>query len=250
MEQPKRLAEKNRRYENVLVKNNQTFPLKRKIVLPKLKTSQTAPARIDGHFTKQKPSREFSELYNEKLTYRKHPKLLSPLSQYPDGKCQRPTPSCSSPSYSDCFTSDYGDSQYSETTEFPEFDSEFLETLNNEVSKRVISGMVLTTTREKKAQDISEKNLGKRVEKFIGRSVPVSMTCRTPRPPRVLTPLASPRQQCGNTWCLKQQRVSKVLSDSLRAVYNKSREGRCRYIRAPLTPIPSIDWVFDSCENK
>ena len=256
MEQPKRLAEKNRRYENVHVKNNQTFPMKRKIVLPKLKTSQTAPGRIAGHFTKQKPGREFSELYNEKCTYRKHSKLLPPLSQYPDGKC--PTPSCSSPSYSDCFPSeysdcflsDYGDSQYSETTEFPEFDSEFLETLNNEVSKRVISGMVLTTTREKKAQDISEKNLGKRVEKFIGRSVPVSMTSRTARPPRVLTPLASPRQQCGNTWCLKQQRVSKVLSDSLRAVYNKSREGRCRYIRAPLTPIPSIDWVFDSCEDK
>lgn len=241
--------EKKRRYDNVLVKNNHVFPMKKKIILPKLKTSQTAPARITGHFPrKQKPSQDFSELYNEKYTYRKHSKLLTPLSQRQDSKNHCPTPSCSSPSYSDYCTSDYGDSQFSEITEFPEFDSGFLETLNKEVSKRVISGMVLTTKCGKKAQDISEKHLGKRVEKFLGRSVPVSVTSRPPRPPRVLTPLASPRQQSGNTWCLKQQKVSKVLSDSLRAVY-KSREDNCRYIRAPLTPIPSTEWVFDTCEK-
>ena len=238
--------EKNRRFKNVLVKNNQVFPMKKKIVLPKLKTSQTAPARITGHLTKQKPNHDFPELYNEKFTNRKHSKLLTPLSQRQDGKNHCPTPSCSSPSYSDYCTSDYGDSQLSEITEFPEFDSGLLETLNEEVSKRVITGMVLTTKCGKKAQEISEKHLEKRVEKFLGRSEPVSVTSR---PPRVLTPIASPQQQRGITWCLKQQKVSKVFSNSLRAVYNKSREGNCRYIRAPLTPIPSTDWVFDSREK-
>ena len=237
--------EKNRRINKVLVKNNQVFPMKKKIVLPKLKTSQTAPARITGHILKQKPNHDFPELYNEKFTYKKHSKLLTPLSQRQDDRNNCPTPSCSSPSYSDYFTSDY-DSQFSETTEFPEFDSGFLETLNKEVSKRVISGMVLTTKCGKKAQEISQKHLGKRVEKFLGRSEPVPVTSR---PPRVLTPIASPQQQRGNTWCLKQQKVSKVFSDSLRAVYNKSPEGNCRYIRAPHTPIPSTDWVFDSREK-
>ena len=237
--------EKNRRFKNVLVKNNQVFPMK-KIVLPKLKTSQTAPARITGHLIKQKPNHDFPELYSEKFTYRKHSKLLTPLPQRQDGKNNCPTPSCPSPSYSDYYTSDYGDSQFSETTELPEFDAGFLETLNKEVSKRVISGMVLTTKCGKKAQEISEKHLGKRVEKFLGRCEPFSATSRPPRPPIVLTPIASPQQQRGNTWCLKQQKISKVFSDSLRAVYNKSREGNCRYIRAPLTPIPSTDWVFGS----
>ena len=240
--------EKNRRFKNVLVKNNQVFPVKKKIVLPKLKTSQTAPARITGHLTKQKPNHDFPELYSEKFTYRKHSKLLTSLSQRQDDRNNCPTPSCSSPSYSDYFTSDY-DSQFSETTELPQFDSGFLETLNKEVSKRVISGMVLTTKCGRKAQEISEKHLGKRVEKFLGRSVPVSVISRPPRPPRVLTPIASPQQQGGNTWCLKQQKVLKVFNDSLRAVYNKSREGNCRYIRAPLTPIPSTDWVFESREK-
>ena len=240
--------EKNRRFKNVLVKNNQVFPMKKKIVLPKLKISLTAPARITGHLTKEKPNHDFPELYNEKFTYRKHSKLLTSLSQHQDGKSHCPTPSCSSPSYSDYFTSDY-DSQFSETTELPEFDSGFLEILNKEVSKRVISGIVLTTKYGKKAQEISEKHLGKRVEKFLGRSEPVSVTSRAPRPPRVLTPIASPQQQRGNTWCLKQQKVSKVFNDSLRAVHNKSREGNCRYIRAPLTPIPSTDWVFESREK-
>ena len=108
---------------------------------------------------------------------------------------------------------------------------------------------MLTTKCGRKAQEISEKHLGKRVEKFLGRSEPVSVTSRPPRPPRVLTPIASPQQQRGNTWCLKQQKVSKVSSDSLGAVYNKSGEGNCRYIRTPLTPIPSTDWVFDSREK-
>ena len=154
------LLEKNRRINKVLVKNNQVFPMKKKIVLPKLKILQTAPARITGHLTKQKPNHDFPELYNEKFTYRKHSKLLTPLSQRQDDRNNCPTPSCSSPSYSDYFTSDY-DSQFSETTELPEFDSGFLETLNKEVSKRVISGMVLTTKCGRKAQEISEKHLGK-----------------------------------------------------------------------------------------
>ena len=193
MEECNRL-EKNRRFKNVLVKNNQVFPMKKKIVLPKLKTSQSVPARITGHLTKQKPNHDFPELYNEKFTYRKHFKLLTPLSQRQEVKNHCPTPSCSSPSYSDYFTLDY-DSQFSETTELPEFDSGFLEILNKEVSKRVISGMVLTTKCGKKAQEISEKHPGKRVEKFLGRSEPVPVTSRPPRPSRVLTPIVSPQQR-------------------------------------------------------
>ena len=154
--------EKNRRFKNVLVKNNQVFPMKKKIILPKLKISQTAPARITGHLTKQKPNHDFPELYNEKFTYKKHSKLPTPLSQRQEVKNHCPTPSCLSPSYSDYFTSDH-DSQLSETTELPEFDSGFLETLNKEVCKRVISGLVLTTKCGKKAQEISEKHLGKKI---------------------------------------------------------------------------------------
>jgi hypothetical protein len=236
--------EKHRKLNSVLVRKNQDFLKKREVVLPKLNTSESAPASI-GNFIKKKPSQDFSVLpYREKYSRRKPPELLAPLFGYRE---RLPTPSLSSPSDSDFYSSDYDDSQFSDITEFSEIDSGFLETLNKEVSKRVISGMVLTTKCGEKAQDISEKNLGKRVEKFLGRPVPVSViTPRPPRPPRLLTPLTSSRQQRGDTWCLKQQKVSKVLSNSLRAVYNGG-ECKCRYIRAPLTPIPSTDWVFENC---
>jgi hypothetical protein len=238
--------ERNKKTNSVLGRTNQAK--KKAIVLPKLNTTPSASARIIGNFTKNKPGQHFPQLHKEKFSHKRPPELLTPLFGYQESKNRLLAPSPSSPSDSDFYPSDDDDSEFSESTEFSEIDSGFLETLNKEVSKRVISGMVLTTKYGGKAQDISEKSLGKKVEKFLGRHVPIPVVSpRTPRPPRLLTPLASPRQQRGNIWCLKQQKLAKVLSASLRAVNNKNREGNCRYIRAPLTPIPSVDWVFENC---
>ena len=215
------------------------------MVLPKLNKAQTAPAQI-GNSTETKPSQDFT---NDKFSQRKLPKLIIPLSGRKGRTKRLPTPSCSSPSGSDIDSSDDDESQYSGITEFSEMHTGFLETLNKEVSKRVISGMVLTTKCGDRAQNISQKSLGKRVERFLGRPVPVSVISpRPPRPPRVLTPLPSSRQQRGDVWCRRQQQISNVLSNSLRTMYaDKSHIGKCRYMRAPLTPIPSIDWVFENC---
>ena len=236
-----------RKTNNVLVKRNQAFPKRREIVLPKLNTTQTAPGRITVNSTSEKSDGQFPEHYREAFS---RSLLPMPVPRYQ--KDRLPSPSFGSlSSDSDFYPSDYDDSQFSETTEISEIDPGFLETLKKEVSKRVISGMVLATKCGETVQGISEKNLGKRVEKFLDKPKPAaSVICpRHQRPPRLLTPLTSSRPQHGDTWCLRQQKVSKVFGDSLRAVYGKSREGKCRYIRAPLTPIPSIDWVFEKCRN-
>ena len=218
---------------------------KEETILPKLNTAQTAPARI-GNLTETKRGQDFTK---DKFSKRRPSKLLFPLSGLEERTERLRTPSCSTPSDSNVDSSDYDESQYSEITEFSEMQSGFLETLNKEVSKRVISGMVLTTKCGDRAQNISQKSLGKRVERFLGRSAPASVISpRPPRPPRVLTPLPPPRQKRDDIWCQRQQQISNVLSNSLRAMYtDKNHKGKCRYMRAPLTPIPSIDWVFEHC---
>ena len=139
---------------------------KEEIVLPILNTAQTAPARI-GNLTETKRGQNFTE---DKFSKRRPSKLLTPLSGLEERTERLPTPSCSTPSDSDSDvdSSDYDESQYSEIAEFLEMHSGFLETLNKEVSKRVISGMVLSTKCGDRAQNISQKSLGKRVERFLG----------------------------------------------------------------------------------
>jgi hypothetical protein len=239
------ILEKKRNDTSVLGRNlgRKSRKKKEETVLPKLKAAPTSPTRITENLT-TKFSEDFS-LLREKCPQRRPPKLLKSLPGHKQKIESLATPSRSSSSNSDIYSSDYDESQYSEITEFSEIDSVFLETLSKEVSKRVISGMVLTTKCGEKAQNISEKSLGKRVERFLGRPVQVPVIS-SQRPPRVLTPLPSPRQQRGDTWCQKQQKISKVFSNTLRAVYNKSSEGKCRYMRAPLTPIPPIDWIFEN----
>lgn len=245
--------EDSRKHNSVFVEKNRAVSKKGGIVLPKITSLQTAPARIPGNLTRKKSVQDVPGIFRseEETSHRKSSVMLTPIFVYQNEKNRLVTPSCSSPSNSDRSSLDTGDSEFSDATEFSDWDSGFLETMNKEVGKRVISGMVLSTQCGRRTQDILEKNLGKRVETFLGRSVPVSVISpqSTRSRHRLLTPLTSSRQQRVDTWSMRQQKISKVLSDSMRAMYTKSREGKCRYTRAPLTPIPSIDWVFDTCRK-
>lgn len=197
---------------------------------------------------KRKPNRDFLqfEMYKEKKIKNKTPTFFAPLFNFPDNKNRLSSPSLSSLSDSDYnFVSDCDDSEFSQVAELSlPMDAGLVQNLGREVSKRVVSGMVLSTKYGERLRNISENNLGKRIQKFLERPVPQTPTI-SPRQahPARLTSLTLSRQQPEDAWCIKQHKVAKILSRSLRDGY--VGEGKPRYIRAPLTPIPSIDWVFD-----
>ena len=127
---------------------------------------------------------------------------------------------------------------------------EIIEDIEREVSKRVISGMVLTSRCGREIENIFQKHLTKRIGTFLDKPLPSSMTSPKPaavRFPNILSAPASVSQRRNRPGRLKPtQLAAKVYSESLKIVY-PSTAGNCRYIRAPLSPVPSVEWVFEGC---
>lgn len=129
-------------------------------------------------------------------------------------------------------------------------DIDIIEDIEREVSKRVISGMLLTSRCGREIENISRKHLTKRIGTFLDKPLPSSVTSPKPaavRFPNILSASASVSQRRNRSGRLKPSQLeAKVYSESLKIVY-PSKAGNCRYIRAPLSPVPSVEWVFEGC---
>lgn len=130
-------------------------------------------------------------------------------------------------------------------------DLPLLEAMKDEISKRVVAGIIMNSTFASKQSITSKKTLTKRLDKFLGRSPQAPVF--SPQPPQKLSTQPTLRQQqsSGNTWYLKEEKLCRVFNVSLKSLYEKSSDSplKSRYIRVPLTPIPSIEWIFRDNEN-
>lgn len=152
---------------------------------------------------------------------------------------------------SDCKISN---NSYSERAEISETNIEIMQDIEKDVSKRVITGMVLTTKCGQEIENISQKHLKKRIDRFLEKPVPISVITphESVRFPRVLAPpLTSQQLRRNDLECSNALQVTKAYGKSLKIGY-LTGERKCRYIRAPLSPIPTVEWVFESrgkCEQ-